>query len=71
MSQDVRKILAKNVSKYRKESCHTKEELSVMLGFDNSYISKLENQRINVTIDRLEKIASALNVTVKDLFDFD
>ncbi|MDR1327320.1 MAG: helix-turn-helix domain-containing protein [Heliobacteriaceae bacterium] len=71
MSQDVRKILAINVSKYRIQSGYTKEELSLKLEFDNSYISKLENKRINITVDKLTKIADALDVHVKDLFDFD
>jgi transcriptional regulator with XRE-family HTH domain len=68
MGQDIREILAKNVNKYRIKAGHTKESLSLLLGFDNSYISKLENKRINITIDKLAKIASILNVEVKNLF---
>ena len=38
------------------------------IGFDNSYISKLEKQRVNITIDKISKIASFFEVEVKDLF---
>ena len=62
MSQDIRKILAKNLKEIRLKKKITKEALSIRLGFDNSYISKLENCRINVTIDKLEKIAKYFEV---------
>jgi len=57
MSQEIRKILAKNIEKLRVQKKLKKEELSLLLGFDNSYISKLEKERINITIDKLKKIA--------------
>lgn len=58
MSQTIRSILAKNIKKLRLERNLKREELSLILGFDNSYISKLEKQKINITIDKLEKIAA-------------
>lgn len=67
MSQDVRQKIADNVKKYRTAQKLKREELSLMLGFDNSYISKLERKAINITIDKLEKIADVLNVDVVDL----
>jgi len=62
MSQEIRDKLAKNISKYRTKKNLKREELSLLLGFDNSYISKLEKSRINITIDKLEKIAKHLEV---------
>lgn len=35
-----------------------------MFGADISYISKLEKMRINITVDKLELIAQALEVDV-------
>ncbi|MDD3593863.1 MAG: helix-turn-helix domain-containing protein [Candidatus Gastranaerophilales bacterium] len=67
MSQDIRRILAKNVAKLRIEKGFTKEGLSLKLGFDNSCISKLEKCIINITLDRLELIAKEFGVAVKDL----
>jgi len=68
MSQVSREILAKNIEKLRKERNIKKEELSLALGFDNSYISKLEKGRINITIDKIDLIANYFNIDIKELF---
>ena len=62
MSQETRDILAKNIEKLRKKRGLRREELSLLLGFDNSYISKLEKSRINITLDKIEKIAKYFSV---------
>jgi len=69
MSQAYRKIFGKNLSIYRKRKGLTKESLSLALGFDNSYISKVENCRVNITIDRMAMIANFLEVSIFDLFN--
>ena len=71
MSQDTRAILANNVILLRKKKKIKREELSLNLGFDNSYISKLEKGKINITIDKIALIANYFGVSVKDLFNFD
>ena len=63
-----RKILAENMQKLRTKAKLGKEELSLLLGFDNSYISKLEKGKINITIDKIQKIADYFKVKIKDLF---
>ena len=71
MSQDNvlsnRIILATNVKRLRSKSKIRREELSLALGFDNSYISKLEKGKINITIDKLSIIADYFNVDLVDL----
>ena len=67
MSQEVRNNIARNVSKLRISKNLKREELSLLLGFDNSYISKLEKGRINITIDKLDKIAKYFEVNIKEL----
>ena len=57
ITNSAREVLAKNLFKLRIKANLRKEELSLLLGFDNSYISKLEKERINITIDKLKKIA--------------
>lgn len=71
MSQEIRNLLAKNIQKFRKIKNLKREELSLLLGFDNSYISKLEKGKINITVDKLDLIANHLGIKVKDLFDFE
>ena len=72
MSQDNilsnRIILANNVKRLRSKMKIKREELSLALGFDNSYISKLEKGKINITIDKLSVIADYFNVDLVDLF---
>lgn len=72
MSQDNvlsnRIILANNVKRLRSKLKIKREELSLALGFDNSYISKLEKGKINITIDKLSVIADYFNVGLVDLF---
>lgn len=62
MSQEIRTILSENIYKLRTQKKLKREELSLILGFDNSYISKLEKERINITIDKLEKIANYFKI---------
>lgn len=68
MSQVLRKKLAENVKKLREQSNLKKEKLSLALEFDNSYISKLEKAKVNITIDKIEKIADFFAIDAKDLF---
>lgn len=62
MSQNLRDTLAYNIKTLRISKNLKKEELSLILGFDNSYISKLEKSNINITIDKIEKIAKYFNI---------
>lgn len=67
MSQEIRNRIAKNVHKLRISKNLKREELSLLLGFDNSYISKLEKSNINITIDKLGKIAKYFEIDIKEL----
>ncbi len=68
MSQDARKILAQNIKKLREIKGKKREEVSLALGFDNSYISKLERCNINPTLDNLVKIAEYFEIKISELF---
>ena len=62
MNQNSKINIANNIQKLRKKKRITKENLSLTLGFDNSYISKLENQKMNITIEKLDKIANYFEI---------
>lgn len=68
MSQEIRKILATNIKQFREKAGLKKEKLSLLLEFDNSYISKLEKGKVNITIDKIEEIAKFFNVNITELF---
>lgn len=67
MKQTSKERIAKNVKMLRESKKLTREALSLILGFENSYISKLEKEKINVTIERLDKIASFFEIKTIDL----
>ena len=62
-------VFGKNVARLREKAKLTREELSLILGVDNSYVSKLEKGKINITIDKIEKIAEYFNINVSVLFE--
>ncbi len=66
MSQVCRKIVAEKIRKYRIEAGYTREQLSLMLNKDNSYISKVENLKVNLSLDMLEQIITLLNKRIED-----
>ena len=68
MSQVAKIKLAENIAKLRMARKMTREELSLGLGLDNSYISKLEKGKVNITIDRIQDIADFFNVNFINLF---
>lgn len=67
MSQLARSIISKNLERIRKEKGYTRETLSLMISKDNSYISKVEKCKVNITIDTLEKIAEVLGISIIDI----
>ena len=68
MSQEIRYKFAENIKQLRASKKITREELSLAIGVDNSYISKLEKGKINITIDKIGDIAEYFNVEVFKLF---
>ena len=70
MGQALRDKLGKRVRELRFLRGLKREELFLLLGFDNSYISKLEKGNINITLDKMEKIAEYFEISISELFDF-
>ncbi len=54
----------------RKEKGLTQEQLSFEIDADNSYIANIENAHRDIPLSRVNKIAKALGVTLKELFDY-
>ena len=69
MCQSARNIIAKNICKYREQRGLKREELSLLLDYDPSYISKLEKGKVNITIDKIEAIANILEIKLLNLFE--
>lgn len=57
------------LKKLRKENKLTLKELSIKSGVSVSFISDIENMRRNPSIETLESLAKALNVSINVFFD--
>lgn len=63
-------MIGEKLKKIRKAKKITLKQLEKITGISNSYISDLENgRRINPSIEKLEKLAKALDVNVVDFYD--
>ena len=60
-----------NIKKYRKLAGMTANELSIKAGFGHQFIRNLECLKMTVRprLDSLDRIAKALNIDIKQLFD--
>ena len=68
--QDELNILGKRIAELRSKKGLTQEQLAELVGYSTNHISKLELARTNPSFELLIKIAAALNIELKDLFDF-
>lgn len=67
-----REILLKfgqRVREIRKQKNLTQEDLSFKADLHRTYIGMIERAEKNITLLNIEKIAKALNVNIKELFD--
>lgn len=68
-TSNARIILATNIKKYRKMNALSQEELAYKAGLHRTYISSVERCERNVSIDAIEKLANALNVSIYKLLE--
>ena len=59
----------KRVRALRDLQAITQDELAHKAGLDRSYVGQIERGEKNITIRNIYKLAAALKVSVKDLFD--
>lgn len=70
MKDDIHKKFATKVQKLREAKGYTKSILSSLADLDISYIGKIERCEKSPSLRTIIKLADALEVPVKDLFDF-
>ncbi len=61
-------IFATNVKTYRIEKNLSQEKLAELSGLHRTYISAIERERRNISIDNIEKISQALDIDAYLLF---
>jgi len=67
---DIKAQLGARIKELRKSKNITQEELVEVIGSDTNNLSRIENGKKFMSAEKLEKIAGALNVDIKELFDF-
>lgn len=70
-SQVLRAAISRNIRKLRKAQGLAQERLGLEAGVDRTFVSKLEREIGNPTLDILVKIANRLGVKVVDLLGVD
>lgn len=63
------KEFGQKVQKRRKELGLSQEELAFRAGFHRTYIGMIERAERNITLSNIKRLADALKLNIKDLFD--
>ena len=68
---NIKKLLGKKIKELRIKRGFTQEQLSEKIGIGERNLSKIECGKNFVTAETLSNLLIALEVSAKDLFDFD
>ncbi len=63
-------LLGEKIKEIRKSRKLSQDELSEKIGIDPKHLSRIEVGRSFPSLDTLERIAKALGIDIKDLFEF-
>ena len=66
----IKRLLGENIKHIRKRQNITQENLAELVDRSKNHISKIEQGLTNPPLDLLISISNALNVPLKELFDF-
>jgi len=64
-----RQIFARNLRRFRRMREISQEELALQAGMSRSYVSGVEREERNISIDNMGQLADALGVALKELVD--
>lgn len=66
---DITKVVGQRIRNYRTQKGLSQEKLAELSGCHPTYIGQVERGEKNTTIESIEKIASALGITLEKLFE--
>ena len=66
---DIKLKIGQRIKELREKAEMSQKDLAYTADLDRSYIASIENGQRNVSIVTIEKIANALNVTLKEFFN--
>lgn len=70
MISEFRKNLGKRIKQIRESKKLSREEVAFACDFSGSYMGMIERAEYDFKISKLYNISKALNVDIRDLFDF-
>ncbi|WP_374017609.1 helix-turn-helix domain-containing protein [Paenibacillus thiaminolyticus] len=68
---DLKIFLGARIRELRKQRGYTQAELGEQCGMKASYIGGAERGSLNISLDSLERIVRALDVSIEQFFSFD
>ena len=66
---DIAKIIGQRIRNYRTQKGLSQEKLAELAGCHPTYMGQLERGEKNATLESVEKIASAMDISLSELFD--
>ena len=66
---DISKVLGQRIRNYRTAKGLSQEELAELCGCHPTYVGQIERGEKNATIESIEKISKALDVSLSKLFE--
>ena len=66
---EISKLIGQRISNYRTQQKLSQEKLAELSGCHPTYIGQVERGEKNATLESIEKIASALNIPLAQLFE--
>lgn len=67
----IKELLGKRIKELRKQRKLTQEQVAEYVGIETNSLSNIETGRFYPTSENLEKILTILDVTPKDLFEYE
>lgn len=68
MMSDIKMTFGKRLRELRETKGMSQELLAHEAGLDRTYISSVERGKRNISLENIERLASALEVDIKDFF---
>lgn len=66
------KIIGERIKDLRINKLYlSQEDFSIKLGYDRTFVSRIESGKQNATIETLIKICDGLEISFKEFFDFE
>lgn len=70
-AMNIKDTIGARIRELRKAKKLSQEYLAFLCGLDRTYIGSVENGKRNISIENIEKIARALSVSLRELFNHD